>query len=344
MPDDIEEILDHYGNNDEPEDSAVTLRIRRKVPGRRIDKYLHGRFPRMSRTEIQRLIRTGSITVNERPTKPSYELNADDVIRVTFPEPEPTEVVPEPIPIEILYEDDDLLAVNKQTDIICHPSRPSQTGTLVNALAYYAEHLSSGDGAFRPGIVHRLDKRTTGILLVAKTDEAHWRLALQFERRTIQKAYLAVVEGNVQLDADVINAPIAPHQKIKDKYTVPAVRMHDEAAKEAITRYEVIERFVGFAFVRLFPKTGRTHQLRVHMSHIGHPMLGDPMYGGHLVSEAQLSGRSDESEEPILNRQALHAHQITFKHPIREQEMTLQAPLPQDLERALTFLRKYRQI
>jgi len=326
------------------DDRVRLLRIRRRLPGRRIDKYLHGRFPRMSRTMIQRLIKQGAITINGKPTKASYELNAGDEVRLVVPPPEPTEVIPEPIPIDIVYEDREMLAVNKQAGIICHPARATQRGTLANGLAYYAESLSHGDDPFRPGIVHRLDKHTTGIMLVAKTDEAHWRLALQFERRVVQKTYLAIVEGQIELDGDIIDAPIAGHPKIKDKYIVPGLRSETKLSSEATTRYEVVERFVGFTLVRLFPKTGRTHQLRVHMSHIGHPMVGDPMYGGHLIPESQLSGRQDDPADPVITRQALHAHRIGFQHPIREQPMTLEAPLPKDFEHALKKFRKHRQI
>ena len=323
---------------------SVDLHIRRRLPGRRIDKFLHDRFPRMSRTLIQRLIKQGAVTVNGKPTKASYELNADDDIHMTIPGPEPTDIIPEPMPIDVIYEDRDMMAVNKPSGIICHPARATQTGTLANGLAHYAESLSHGDDPFRPGIIHRLDKRTTGIMLVAKSDEAHWRIALQFERRTIKKEYMAIVEGNVQLDGDVIDAPIGGHPKIKDKRIVPEPRLQARDLKEAVTQYEVIERFVGFTWVRLMPKTGRTHQLRVHMNHIGHPMAGDPMYGGHLITLAELTGRRDDPDEPVIDRQALHAHQITFRHPIREQEMTLQAPLPDDIQHVLALLRKHRQI
>ena len=169
--------------------------MRRRLPGRRLDKYLHGRFPRLSRTLIQRLIREGVITVNRQPAKASYEPDGGDRIDLVIPPPEPYEVIPEPMALDILYEDDDLLAVNKPKGIIVHPSRGTQTGTLANGLAWYASSLSHGDDPFRPGIIHRLDKNTTGVLLVAKTDEAHWRISLQFERRTIREC-LARNEGN----------------------------------------------------------------------------------------------------------------------------------------------------
>ena len=321
----------------------VTLHIRRRLPGRRLDKYLHARFPRLSRTTVQRLIKQGGISVNRRPAKPSYEPDAGDRIDLVIPPPEPYDIVPEPIPLDIVYEDDHLLAINKQKGIIVHPSHFTQTGTLANGLAYYASQLSHGEDPFRPGIVHRLDKNTTGIMVVAKTDEAHWRLALQFERRTVRKTYLGVVEGNPQLDTDVIKAPLAAHPTIKDRYIIPGAhpRVKAKLVKEAVTEYEVVERFRGYALLHLHPQTGRTHQLRIHMSYIGHPMAGDTFYGGHHVSELSLSGHG--RYEPITSQQALHAYRIRFCHPISETTVELEAPPPPELARLMHLLRRHRR-
>jgi 23S rRNA pseudouridine1911/1915/1917 synthase len=329
---------------DGDEAEKVTLFIRRRLPGRRLDKYLHGRFPRLSRTIIQRLIKGGSIIVNGRPAKASYEPDGGDRIDMVVPPPEPYQVIPEPIPLDILYEDDHLLAVNKQKGIIVHPSHSTQTGTLANGLAWYAKTLSHGDDPFRPGIVHRLDKNTTGVMLVAKTDEAHWRISLQFERRTIRKTYLGVVEGSPKFESDIINAPLAAHLTIKDRYMVPGVhqRVTAKLSKEAITEYEVVERFKGYALVHLHPRTGRTHQLRVHMSYIGHPMAGDTFYSGHHVSELSLTGQG--SDLPLTSQQALHAYRIRFVHPITEKSMELEAPPPQELARLIQLLREHRSL
>ncbi|UCD29499.1 MAG: RluA family pseudouridine synthase [Planctomycetota bacterium] len=329
---------------DSEDTRKVILYIRRRIPGRRLDKNLHGRFPHLSRTLIQRLIKQGAITVNGQPTKASYEPDGQDRIDMLIPPPEPTDIIPEPIPLDIVYEDDYLLAINKQKGIIVHPSKSSQGGTIANGLAYYANTLSKGDDPFRPGIVHRLDKNTTGIMLVAKTDEAHWRLSLQFERRTVRKIYLGVVEGDPQLDSDVINAPLAAHQTIRERYIVPGVhaRLRNKLIKEAVTEYEVVERFRGYALVHLQPKTGRTHQLRVHMSYIGYPMAGDTFYGGHHVSELSLTGRG--SDEPLTTQQALHAFRIRFAHPITESKMELEAPPPVDLARLIQILRECRKL
>ncbi len=337
-----DEILERPIPIDEDSAQRVRLRIRRKLPGRRLDKYLHGRFPHLSRTALQRLIKQGAITVNGQPTKASYEMCGGDLVELVIPEPEPMEVIPQQMPLDILYEDDDLIAVNKDAGVVCHPAHGHQTGTLVNGLAYYASSLSHGSDAFRPGIVHRLDKNTTGVILVAKTDEAHWRLALQFERRTVQKTYLAVVDGVLQLDGDVIDAPIGVHPVVREKFAVMVKENKIDIAKNAVTSYEVAERFSGFTLVKLFPKTGRTHQLRVHMSHIRHPIVGDTMYGGKLVSELDLSGSGDAT--PILRHQALHAWRIQFKHPIREEPMEIEAPFAGPFKRLVSLLRSHRSV
>jgi 23S rRNA pseudouridine1911/1915/1917 synthase len=332
-----EDILERPIPIDEDQAERVRLHIRRKLPGRRLDKYLHGRFPRLSRTAIQRLIKQGAITVNGEATKASHEMAGGDIIELVIPPPEPREVLPEDIPLEIVYEDEHILALNKPTGIICHPARGDQTGTLANALVFYANTLSHGDDPFRPGIVHRLDKNTTGIMLVAKTDEAHWRLSLQFERRTIQKTYLAIVHGNPHLDGDTIDAPIGVHPVVREKFAVMVRENKIDLAKAAVTAYEIAERYENNALVKLYPKTGRTHQLRVHMSYIGHPIVGDTMYGGRPVSEFDIIGSG--SVEPLFAFQALHAWRIRFKHPILETMTELEAPFPPPFRRAVELLR-----
>lgn len=320
-----------------------TLVIRKKRSGRRLDKYLQGRFPRMSRTLIQKLIKQGEITVNGKKAKNSYEPALGDEVAVRVPPPEPTDITPEDIPLTIVYEDDHMLALNKQVDIICHPSKPSGLGTLANGLAHYAgQNLSKGSEAFRPGIVHRLDKNTSGVMLIAKTDEAHWRLGLQFEKREVQKTYFGICEGEVSLDRDIINQPLADHPMIKERYMVPGFPTRQMLFKDAVTKYEVQERFRGFTIVHMYPKTGRTHQLRVHMSAIGYPLVGDTFYGGHFVSEKDLSGSG--SEETLLAFQALHAFRIQFRHPITEEPMELSAPIPERLTRIVDLLRAHRAI
>lgn len=337
-PDD--EIIERPIPIDESTADRVRLRIRRRLPNRRLDKYLHGRFPHLSRTALQRLIRQGAITVNGAETKSSYEMCGGDVIDLVIPPPEPMEVIPEAMPLDILFEDEHLIALNKQAGVICHPAHAEQTGTLVNGLAHYANSLSHGSAPFRPGIVHRLDKNTTGVILIAKSDEAHWRLALQFERRTVQKTYLAVVSGEVNLDNDTIDAPIGVHPVVREKFAVMIGENKIDVGKSAVTTYEVLERYRGFSLVKLMPKTGRTHQLRVHMSHIGHPIVGDKMYGGKAVSEASLCGEG--ATEPLFEHQALHAWRIRFKHPIVETVREIEAPFHGRFKALVQLLRKHR--
>jgi len=330
--------------------TRIRIVIRRKLPGRRLDKYLHGRFRRQSRTMIQRLIKQGDILVNGKPTKNSYETEVGDVVDLAFPPPIPYEVTPENIPLDIIYEDDFVLGVNKPIGMIVHPASRTQGGTVANALAYYSKSLAKTDDPFRPGIVHRLDKNTTGVMIVAKTEEAHWRLALQFERRTTQKFYLAVVHGNPEFDADVIDVPIGQHPRVHDRYIATgfAERMGEKFErrlfKEAVTHYRVAERFSGYSVVELQPKTGRTHQLRIHMSHIGHPIVGDPFYGGRHVSVRDVTGREDDPPAPAFNRQMLHAYRLVVTHPIHETPLELKAPSPADMAALLTLLRDHAPV
>jgi 23S rRNA pseudouridine1911/1915/1917 synthase len=333
------EVLAEEG---EAEFNLERISVRRRIVGRRLDKYLHGRLPRLSRTLIQKLIKQGDVTVNGRTVKCSYEPATGDAIELRVPPPLPLDVIPEEHPLNIIYEDEHMIALNKQIGIICHPSHPSQTGTIANALAFYAgRNLSQGTDAFRPGIIHRLDKNTTGVMLVAKTDEAHWRVGLQFERRTIQKTYFGICEGELSLDGDIIDQPLAAHPAIQDRYLIPGFPAREMLFKDAVTQYRVVERFKGFTIVHMFPKTGRTHQLRVHMSAIGHPLLGDTFYGGHHISERDITG--DGSTEPVLEFQALHAFRIEFQHPITEKPMKIEAPLPESLLRIVDMLRQHRR-
>lgn len=330
----------------EPE--RVRIVIARKLPGRRLDKYLHGRFKKkVSRSIIQRLIKRGEILVNGKPTKNSYEMEAGDEIDINFPPPEPYEVTPEDLPIDIIYEDECLLAINKARGMIAHPASRTQGGTVANALAFYSNQLAQTDDPFRPGIVHRLDKNTTGVMIVAKTEEAHWRLALQFEQRTTQKIYQAIVHGGPEFDEDEIDVPIGQHPTVHDRYVATgfAERLGPKFAKKlsksAQTRYKVLERFNNFSLVELYPKTGRTHQLRIHMSHIKHPIVGDPFYGGRHISMRHITGRPTDSDELIWNRQMLHACRLIVQHPIEERPLELEAPYADDMQSLLDTLRTF---
>jgi 23S rRNA pseudouridine1911/1915/1917 synthase len=317
---------------------------------RRIDQYLVDRVGYLSRNGVQRLIDNGLVKVNGRVIKASYRPRDGDEVEMVAP-PEPVnEIVPEPIPLDIIYEDEYFLALNKQADLIVHPARGRWHGTLVNGLVHYGKQWSTVNGDWRPGILHRLDRNTTGVMLVAKADEAHWRIARQFENRTIQKTYMAIIHGVPDLLADVIDMPIGKDRFIREKQ---AVRKIENGGKPAITKYEIQEIFdsppgitldtgehaadrknpappARFSLIKLTPKTGRTHQLRVHMSHKGYPMVGDTMYHGRVVNAGDFR----------FDRQALHAYEITFTHPVTLQQMTLQAPLPPDFEKLMNVLRK----
>ena len=304
----------------------------------RLDKYLHGRFSNLSRHFLQDAIRSGGVTVNGKPAKPSLKLRHRDVIEMVIPEPPSKNILPEDIPLNVLYEDADLIILNKQADMIVHPARGNKSGTLVNALVNYSDQLSSGLGEFRPGIVHRLDRNTTGVMIVTKHEAAQWKIAKQFETRQTQKTYLAIVHGTPELDADRINAPLGVHQQVREKYAV-----RPEMGRESITYYEVLEAFRGFSLLKCEPKTGRTHQIRVHLAHIKHPIVADDMYGGKLVYPWQLADAEQAVEEPVIARCALHAFSIEFRHPTTEQMVKFEAPLPPDMQHLLDMLREHRR-
>jgi 23S rRNA pseudouridine1911/1915/1917 synthase len=333
----------------------VRLEIRRALPDRRLDKYLAGRLGKStSRTALQGYIREGNVTVGGRTVKPSYIIQSGDVIDMMLPAVKPREIPPEDIPLDIVYEDDDMMAINKQANLIIHPARGNWTNTLVNGLAFYfrknwrdIKELPTSGEAFRPGIVHRLDRDTTGIMLVAKSELALWRLGKQFEHRRIHKTYTAIVHGLLGRDGDVIDEPIGKHPKIREKYSVHRRTGLPYAAttKDAVTRYKVLRRLAAvgptrmtFTLVELYPQTGRTHQLRVHMSFIGHPIVGDRMYGGGPLYISQLDGHAEKAEGPLITRQALHAHTIEFNHPRTGELMRLEAPWPADFTETLRQL------
>ncbi|UCF14087.1 MAG: RluA family pseudouridine synthase [Phycisphaerales bacterium] len=316
----------------------LKLRVGNSITERRLDKYLHGRFSNLTRRFIQDVIRQGEVKVNGKIAKQSHKLRAGDEITLSLPQPPSKDILPEEIPLDIIYEDDDLIVLNKQSDMLVHPARGNTHGTLVNALAFYSDSLSTGLGEFRPGIVHRLDRNTTGVMVVTKNDGAQWRIAKQFERRQVKKTYLAIVHGTPELNADRIKAPLGAHPMIREKYAI-----RPDIGKEAITFYEVLESFRGFSMLKLEPKTGRTHQIRIHLSYIKHPIVADDMYGGKLVYRWQLADAEPAVQEPLLSRVALHAFSLEFKHPTTDKTVQFEAPLPQDMQRLLDALRKHRK-
>lgn len=314
------------------------IKVGPRIKKKRLDTYLQTRFGQFSRTHIQNLIKAQGVLVNDHPAKPSTKLSAGDMVDLVVPTVKDREIVGEDIPLDIIYEDDAMLVINKQAGIIVHPARGHKSGTLVNALIFYAKQLSSINGDFRPGIVHRLDRNTTGVMVVAKTDEAHLAMSNQFADRTTQKTYIAVVHGVPELDADRINKPIGTNISFRERMAV------NFAGKEAVTFYKVLEKFRGYSVIELTPKTGRTHQLRVHMMHIRHSIVADDMYGGKVVYPWQIEDRPAAPEDTLLSRTALHAWRLEINHPTTKKRMVFLADLPDDIQNLIDNLREYRQI
>ncbi len=291
-------------------------------PGERLDKWLAARLPDHSRSEIQRWIREGWVRVNGRASKPGYRLEPGDVVEVDVPAPQAYEgVEAEPIPLNIVYQDEDIVVVDKPAGLVVHPAPGHAHGTLVNALLYHIPDLQGVGGVERPGIVHRLDKDTSGLLLVAKNDRAHRELQRQFKEREIEKRYLALVEGHVHPRLGRIEVPIARDKRHR-KRMAPS-----KEGKAALTEYKVLGYYGDYTLLEAKPLTGRTHQIRVHFAYIGHPLAGDTVYG-----------RRKQRLKPLLRRHFLHAHYLRFRHPRTGAPMEFTSPLPPDLQAVLDYL------
>ena len=287
----------------------------------RIDKYLSSHSD-LSRSFVQKLSDEEKILVNGKIVKSSYKLSLNDEIEVDVPELEPIETRPENIPLDILYEDSDLIVINKPKGMIVHPANGIYTGTLVNALLYHCKDLSGINGKLRPGIVHRIDKDTTGCIIACKNDFTHVEIAKQLETKTCHREYRAIVMGNITHDNGLIDAPIGRDPRDRQKMTVT-----DKGARDARTHFQVLERFGNSTYVECTLETGRTHQIRVHMKYINHPVMGDEKYGkkcAYMDTEGQV----------------LHAYKITFVHPRTQKEMTIEAPMPTYFNELLDILRK----
>lgn len=291
--------------------------------GVRIDKYLAEQLPDITRSYLQKLLKDGSVQMNGKPVKASTKTAVGAVIALTIPEPEEPEILPENIPLDILYEDSDVILINKPKNMVVHPAAGHYTGTLVNALMYHCRgDLSGINGVLRPGIVHRIDKDTTGVLIVCKNDRAHNALAEQLKEHSITRKYRAIVCGNLKEDEGTVDAPLGRHPQDRKKMAI--VR---SGGKRAVTHYRVLERFGNDTYIECQLETGRTHQIRVHMASLGHPLLGDEIYG-RAKSPFKLEG------------QTLHAMVLGFIHPTTGEYMEFEAPLPEYFEKLLEKLRK----
>jgi 23S rRNA pseudouridine1911/1915/1917 synthase len=305
----------------------------------RLDVYLARQYPQFSRAHLRRAIDAGGVSLNGRVAKAGQRLKGGELLAMLLPELPRVGPVPEDIPLEILFEDEHLAAINKPPGMVVHPAKGHWSGTLTAALAFHFEKLSGAGGASRPGIVHRLDRDTSGVLVVAKTDAAHYVLAEQFAQRTVEKEYLAIVVGALDKDRDLIDLPIGAHPYQREKM---AIRRDHITSRPAQTIYEVTERFQGFAALRAKPKTGRTHQIRVHLAAIGCPVLCDKQYGGRSEITRGEIRRQPDDREILLSRQALHAARLSLNHPVSGEKLTFQAPLADDLTTVLHELRAYR--
>lgn len=300
----------------------------------RIDSLLAARLEGVSRSRVNTAIRRGLVQVDGRRVKPSERLPAGTLLHYQIPPPPPEGPIPEDVPLDILHQDDVLVVVNKPPGMVVHPAKGHWSGTLTAALAHHFRQLSGAGGPHRPGIVHRLDRDTSGVIAIACTDEAHAALTHQFQNRTVEKEYLAIVSPPPSRDQDRIDRSIGVHPWQREKMAV----RDDEGSRSAVTRYEVTLRRGRFASVALFPETGRTHQLRVHLASIGSPVVADRLYSGRgWLKRSELTGnRADD--DTLLTRQALHARRLSLRHPVSGKVMVFEAPVPPDLAQVLQLL------
>lgn len=298
----------------------IKLTVEENGVGQRIDKWLaeQNDWPR---SQIQDLIKNDHVLINEKQIKTKDKVKSGDVVVIDVPEPEPLDVKPENIPLDIVYEDSDVVVVNKPRGMVVHPAPGHLTGTLVNGLLYHCNDLSGINGVMRPGIVHRIDKDTSGLLMVAKNDRAHHSLAKQLKAKTTERRYRAIVHGVFTHDQGTVDAPIG-----RDKTNRKKMAVTDKNSKEAVTHFSVIETFPDYSYVECELETGRTHQIRVHMAFTNHPVAGDPKYGPKKTLN--------------IEGQALHAAVIGFEHPLTGKHLQFEAPLPEDMDKLLELLKK----
>ena len=317
-----EEVLtdtrDEWEDTQEPED-VRTVVAEEKDSGKRADVFF-AEILESTRSHVQLLLNEGRVSRRDKPVKPNYRIKTGDEFQIVLPRPVPLEAEPEDIPLDIIYEDDDVIVLNKPRGMVVHPAPGHYTGTLVNALLYHCKNLSGINGVIRPGIVHRLDKDTSGIMIVAKNDEAHVSLSKQIQEKTAKRTYLCIVRGNVKADKGVIKTRMD-----RDKNDRKRMAVVTEGGREAITEYEVLERFGRFTVVRCRLMTGRTHQIRLHMEYLGYPLVGDPKYSPMKIPFS-------------IKGQALHSQTLDFIHPRTGKPMYFETPLPEDMQKIITRL------
>ena len=354
---DFEEQSDDLSDQLSQSTSPIHLTVESRAHGWRLDHYLSRLFANHSRAQLQRAIEAGTIKLNGLVTRPSRRLRVNDRVWVQLPAAEQSHIPPEDIPLDVLYEDEALVVINKAANMIVHPGKGNYGGTLAGALQFHFNQLSDVAGQHRPGIVHRLDRDTSGVILVAKDNQIHQKLSSQFEHREVRKEYRAIVRGVPELAADFIRTHMCVHPRVREKMMVCP---EGGNAREAVTFYKTTETFGGrYALLNLHPATGRTHQLRVHMLHIGTPIVADRLYTGQnefrksdVISHSTRgpqdtirAGHAAETlvtsdpEDVLIARQALHAFRLTIRHPLSGKEIQFEAPFPPDFQRALTWLR-----
>ncbi len=300
--------------------------------GLRLDVCLSRKDATLSRSQARRLIDEGEALVDGRPARASHRLRPGESVSLRRPPPLPSRIVPEEIPLAIRYEDDAILVVDKPAGMVVHPAAGNPRGTLVNALQFHCGRLSAIGGVMRPGIVHRLDKGTSGLMVIAKTDEAHRHLSEQFKKRQVSKHYTVLVHGDLREDEGVVDAPVGRHPVERKKMSTASRR-----GKAALTRWRVLERYGAFTLLEAKIETGRTHQIRVHLAALGHSVAGDSVYG---VSKRTLEPPAMRAVLKRLTRQALHAGRLSFRHPVTGKEMAFESPLPADMAEVIRFLRE----
>ena len=321
--------------------APLTHTVEARAHGWRLDHFLARQHPAFSRSLIQKAVADGGVRVNGLVAKASRRVRVNDRVAIVLPQQPDNSIPPEDLPLSVLLEDDLFVVLDKAAGMIVHPGRGNPTGTLAGALQFHFDRLSDTAGSYRPGIVHRLDRDTTGVIIVAKDNQTHHKLSRQFEQRTVEKEYAAIVRGVPEFDGDWIETHIRTHPRHREKMQVCG---EGGDAREASTFYEVAERFDGYAFMKLLPKTGRTHQLRVHMKHLGHVIVSDRAYGGGgPLTRGDLGGPSaDDAAAVLIDRQALHARRLSFDHPATGDRVSVEAPLPADMRATLEAMRQLR--